>query len=140
MSAKQTALYRARHPERIKEYRSRPRVKERAAELMRIKRAGLNSEQRRGIAARQRIHRLRKYFGLTIEEYEAILEKQKGGCAICGSITSQGRWEHLHVDHDHNTGKVRGLLCTKCNRGIGLFDDDPNLLEKTAKYLRDASR
>lgn len=74
-----------------------------------------------------------KRYGLTIEDYYALLEKQGGGCAICGK---KDTWFSLAVDHCHGRKIVRGLLCSQCNRGIGMFKDNPDLLEKAARYLR----
>ena len=77
---------------------------------------------------------LKKDFGLTVEEYNKMLEVQNGVCAICGNTDPAGR--QLAVDHDHDTGDNRGLLCGVCNPGIGYFRDDPELLEAAARYLR----
>ena len=75
---------------------------------------------------------LRKY-GLTLEEYCQMLEDQEGSCAICGrSFTKEF---YPNVDHNHTTSKVRGLLCTPCNRGLGLFQDNPDILRAAATYL-----
>lgn len=71
--------------------------------------------------------------GLTEEQYETMLTEQKGRCAICGMEPS-GR---LHVDHDHDAGTARGLLCTNCNPGLGFFRDDPVLLRRAAEYLEE---
>jgi hypothetical protein len=73
-------------------------------------------------------------YGLTHEQYKSLLISQGSRCAICRTKTPRGRGEWA-VDHDHTTGKVRGLLCTKCNTGIGLFDDDPARLRAAIKYL-----
>lgn len=75
------------------------------------------------------------------EEYKARVEKQKNVCAIClreeQCINYQTKErQSLSVDHDHKTGKNRDLLCQDCNRGLGLFDDDPELLERAAQYLK----
>lgn len=79
---------------------------------------------------------LRKY-GLTIKQYERMLKKQKGRCAVCKRKDSGDRRGHrMHVDHCHDTGVVRGLLCSNCNMGIGKFGDDPERLEIAAAYLR----
>lgn len=60
----------------------------------------------------------RKALGLSLDDYEALLKAQGGGCAICGAAPKTRR---LHVDHDHKTGKVRGLLCFKCNRALPYY-------------------
>ena len=65
-------------------------------------------------------------YGLTTEQ---IKEMKKEGCALCGTT------KNLHVDHNHNTGEVRGILCTNCNRGIGHLQDSPDLLRKAIAYL-----
>ena len=82
-------------------------------------------------------------FSLTREGYEAMLANQGGRCAICGTTNPCGEGstathlQHLAVDHCHTTGKIRGLLCNPCNRGIGMLKDDPALLEKAATYLKE---
>jgi hypothetical protein len=76
---------------------------------------------------------LRRKYGITFEDYTAMLAQQGGGCAICGGVNADGRV--LHVDHHHGTGAVRGLLCQKCNHGIGLFRDTPDLLTRAIAYL-----
>lgn len=83
---------------------------------------------------------LRKTHGISVAEYTAILETQNGLCAICGKQETSYVRRHkiirrLAVDHCHDTGKIRGLLCTTCNQGIGSFNDDPRLLRKAAQYL-----
>jgi len=78
--------------------------------------------------------RLKRAFGIGIEEFDAILELQKGRCAICGA--SPDNKYSLHLDHCHATGVIRGILCRRCNHGIGHFDDDVSLIESAASYLR----
>ena len=78
--------------------------------------------------------RVSKLYGLTREEYDQMVEDQGGKCAICGSFGNSRK--SLAVDHDHRTGKVRGLLCEHCNNGLGCFLDDVRLLIKAIKYLR----
>ncbi len=73
-----------------------------------------------------------KRFGLTIEMFEEIVKKQNGKCAICNQLPNRS---NLDVDHDHKTGKVRGLLCSACNRAIGYMGDNPERLKKAIKYL-----
>jgi hypothetical protein len=82
--------------------------------------------------------KLLRLYGLTPEEYEALREAQGGVCAICKreeTRTYKGRIRALAVDHDHETGEVRGLLCSDCNQGIGWFRDDPELLQAAIEYL-----
>lgn len=79
-------------------------------------------------------HRLRKY-GVTPSAYNVLVSKQDGRCAVCGS-----RPKSLCVDHDHKTGRVRGLLCHRCNQGIGLFLDDTSLLGQAVVYLQAVSQ
>ncbi|MFX0614056.1 endonuclease VII domain-containing protein [Escherichia coli] len=72
-------------------------------------------------------------FGITLECYRNMLKAQNEVCAICGKVNGCGK--ALAVDHDHETGKVRALLCANCNVGIGLLKDDPNVLKKAYEYL-----
>ena len=76
---------------------------------------------------------LKRHYGITQEEYDAMLIKQAGGCAICGKPPLDVKF--LSVDHNHQTGKVRGLLCRKCNLAIGILQDDPSLLRRAVNYL-----
>ncbi|MBL7495215.1 hypothetical protein I6A84_17475 [Frankia sp. CNm7] len=68
--------------------------------------------------------------GLSPGEMAKMIEIQAGGCAVCGTESPE------HVDHDHATGKVRGILCFGCNTGMGSFGDDPDRLARAARYLR----
>ena len=77
-------------------------------------------------------HLMRKY-GMTIEQYDAMLEGQGGGCFICGRPPRENI--SLHVDHDHSTGRVRGILCFCCNNALADFQEDPELLKKAAGYV-----
>lgn len=85
--------------------------------------------------------KLKSQYGISLEEYNLMYEKQGGVCAIClkpeKSIDKRtGKIYNLSVDHCHNTSKVRGLLCIKCNTGIGKFDDNTQTLLNAVKYLR----
>jgi hypothetical protein len=84
----------------------------------------------------RRIRDRLKTYGLTEEMYQAMLARQKGRCAIC---RKKPRGKHtdaiLHVDHCHETGEVRGLLCSHCNKGLGYFHDQPKMLRRAARYL-----
>lgn len=78
---------------------------------------------------------LQRTFGITIDEYEERLKKQNGVCAICKQPEIRRRNKLLSVDHDHDTGFVRGLLCGACNTGIGQLHDSPKLLREAIAYL-----
>lgn len=73
-------------------------------------------------------------YGVTPEKYAEMYVKQDGRCAICG-VHEDELPKQLGIDHCHETGLIRGLLCDPCNNGIGRFKDDPELLQKAAKYL-----
>ena len=82
---------------------------------------------------------LKKLYGMSLAEYETLHRAQDGKCAVCGEeegLVIRGKKVSLAVDHCHETSRIRGLLCSQCNRGIGLFRDSPDLLEKAAGYLR----
>lgn len=83
---------------------------------------------------KSRAGKLKRNFGITVEDYDALLREQGGVCAICKGTNSSGR--RLGVDHCHATGKVRGLLCCLCNSGIGKLQDSLELVETAADYLR----
>lgn len=77
---------------------------------------------------------IKRSYGLEWEEYVSLMDKQEGKCLLCSSSGS-GKNNRLVVDHDHDTGEVRGLLCWSCNVGIGLFKEDTELLNKVIKYI-----
>lgn len=82
---------------------------------------------------RQRAGHLKRKYGITIEQYDELLARQGGGCAICGR---EPRPESsLHLDHDHESGALRGILCFRCNNALGDFDDDVSLLRAAVGYL-----
>jgi len=84
----------------------------------------------------RRDYQLQQLYGITHEDYERMLEEQKGKCAICGTDKPRRKGRlYFSVDHCHDTGKVRGLLCDFCNNGIGRLNDDPALLRKAIEYL-----
>lgn len=74
-------------------------------------------------------------YGITSEQYEEMVRAQGGRCAICGTDNPGRKRTKWAVDHCHKTGRVRGLLCTKCNPGLGYFQDSPELLLAAARYL-----
>lgn len=83
---------------------------------------------------------LKRSFGITTEKYDQMFKAQKGLCKLCRKPepgTRNGKRKMLAVDHDHETGKIRGLLCSKCNTALGLLDDSPELLEAAIVYLKE---
>lgn len=117
--------------ERIREYqrayRADPKNKARKAMIEKIRRAdpeNIRAEKERARKAR---------YGLPDGAYEKMFIEHDGKCAICRGINVHGR--DLSVDHNHKTKTIRGLLCNRCNFGIGLFKDSPNLLIKARNYL-----
>lgn len=75
-------------------------------------------------------------YGITIDDYNILFKLQEGKCKICERHQSEFK-KALHVDHCHKTEKVRGLLCSSCNRGIGYFKEDTNILNKAVSYIQD---
>ena len=80
-------------------------------------------------------YRIFKNFGINNEQYYEMEKNQKYKCAICGTTEPGGQNKKWCIDHDHETGKVRGLLCYYCNVGLGHFKDDRQFLEEAIKYL-----
>lgn len=79
---------------------------------------------------------LRKYRGMAIETYKAMLDSQGGACAICTKPFGGAKLSRPHVDHCHQSGVVRGLLCGRCNSMLGFAGDAPSVLASAAGYLR----
>lgn len=121
------AANRAGEIERVKAWQREN--SERYAARLRDWRA-LNREHKR-LADRE--GHLRRKFGITQAEYEQMLDAQGGGCGVCGDAPRPG--QALHVDHDHRTGRVRGLLCVNCNNGLGQFKEAPGRVRMALEYL-----
>lgn len=106
------------------------------SECLRCKRARESTPEARE-AKRARV--LMRKYGITLEEYNAMAKAQGNRCAICGEkeqrINSYGERLPLAVDHDHDTGKIRGLLCSKHNKAIGMLGDSPGMLLSALRYL-----
>lgn len=81
--------------------------------------------------------RIKKFYDLTEDEYNILYLSQSGKCAICYKDMAHID-KSTHIDHDHNTGEVRGLLCHSCNTAIGLFMEDKSIMENAIKYLSEA--
>lgn len=89
----------------------------------------------------QRERNLKHRFSVDLKWYEKQFEKQNYSCAICKSKTNKTAGDrefwNFSVDHCHNSGKVRGILCNNCNRALGLFQDNPKLIRKAAEYVEE---
>ena len=83
--------------------------------------------------------RYRRFYGIERDDWNEMFAEQEGCCAICGKHQSEQK-KRLEVDHCHETGFVRALLCTNCNTAIGKFYDDPDLLYRAADYLTTTKR
>lgn len=82
---------------------------------------------------------LRENYGLTLADVHALIAAQDGRCSICVEVLAPyagGKGCRTHIDHDHATKRVRGVLCHLCNQGLGKFRDDPDRLERAVAYLR----
>ncbi len=77
---------------------------------------------------------LQTTYGLTLEDYDNMLNDQNGSCAICGT-TDTGKWKHFCVDHNHNTGEIRSLLCKSCNFLVGTVEGKRELLNSAKHYV-----
>lgn len=102
-----------------------------------LKCAKQKQEEEKGYA---RSAALRSRYGISADEYELVRQAQDSKCAICGSHETtvspvNGSLFSLNVDHDHDTKRIRGLLCTPCNRGLGFLRDDRSILVKAIEYL-----
>jgi Recombination endonuclease VII len=129
----------------IYEYRGKNRktLAEKKAANYQSKKEEINSKkraQRKSEPSRFKEHNLRYGFGLSLEDYNQMLSKQNGVCAICKhpetSKHQGGKIRDLAVDHDHATGKIRGLLCSSCNLGLGKLKDDFEIILQAAKYIQ----
>lgn len=161
MMRKKSKIRRETQPERVKEVRNRSyhknkerhrgerteyqrsyyeRTKDRRKRLFAeryIKDGPAMNTKKRSTYAESREVQLKRKFGLSQADHDALLEAQGGVCAICGG-PPRGRGEKLgrfSVDHCHLTGRVRGLLCQRCNSAIGLLNDDAELVRRAVAYL-----
>lgn len=93
-------------------------------------------EERQKVKDRIRETKYKMKYGVDLEQFDRMREEQEYRCYICSSHEVDNRHKVLYIDHDHDTGEVRKLLCSKCNQGLGLFKDSPGLLDTAATYLR----
>jgi Recombination endonuclease VII len=121
---------RERHNARMRKYFADPQK--------RAKYNGQRARRRQDPEYRERLviqywkHLLKKRYGITLEQYEKMFQKQDGKCAICLKPSIK----RLAVDHNHDTGKVRGLLCSNCNPLLGFATDSITILENAVAYLK----
>jgi len=108
------------------------------AQYQREQYAARTPEQRDARAQRDRERWLQRKYGIGVDEFDALLAAQDSRCAICGTDAPNGHgW---HVDHDHESGAARGILCPTCNVGLGHFKDDPAALRAAAAYIESHAR
>lgn len=124
----------AANPEEYKKYHREYYLanKQKSLESQRIRMAALEPEAKR---IRLRKYGLKHAHGITIEQYDAMLLSQGGCCAICKQAPTVGHNKRLHVDHDHATEVIRGLLCMFCNHAMERVDRVPNWTELAAEYV-----
>jgi Recombination endonuclease VII len=127
------AYYEA-HKEELNERRRRRRQTDPEHRDKLLARERKQSRARDSMSRRK--HRLRCNYGISLEEYDAMLARQGGVCAICKKKPAKGK--PLCVDHCHVTGEVRGLLCHKCNSVLAFGNDDPDILRAAIAYLQAA--
>ena len=127
------------HPEKVVAYRRARKVKTAAYnktwnEAHKMEKSNWTQAHK----GEQRERDLVREYGISIAEYNHLFELQEGKCSICGTHQSELK-KRLHIDHNHETGKVRGLLCQKCNVAIGLLQDNWILLQNAANYIHQYS-
>lgn len=132
------AKWRAANPDKVREIQRRSNAKRRenpeTAKVIRDYQARYRAENAETLRHKER----ERKFGITRQKYADLFHSQNGVCAICfkpETATRKGVIKALAVDHDHQTGEVRGLLCSDCNTGIGKLKDDPEVLRNAADYL-----
>ena len=90
------------------------------------------------IKRRKNNYELKKYYNISLNEYEKMISKQNSCCKICNRHQNLFKYEFA-VDHNHKTGKIRGLLCQPCNTALGLFKDDIEVINNAMRYLNEGS-
>lgn len=126
-SRKASRAYRARNPEKWREvYRAwNERNRERRNAYHKVKSRAYYHSHKEQVRAHK--------YGLTVEQLRTL--KAAPACEVCGVVWNEGR-QRPHIDHDHITGRVRGLLCQRCNLALGHLEDSPELIEKLLQYAR----
>jgi hypothetical protein len=125
--------YRARMLAKNKAYRDKH--KDRISDYRRLRWKSDDEYRERQLAGRRgkckRWSSIKHSYGILQADYQALLDSQGGVCAICRRIPP----DHLCIDHCHTTGRIRGLLCRKCNTGLGCYEDNPELMNMAINYL-----
>ena len=132
------ARYRKANPEKIREIQRRSNAKRRLDPEISETIRNYQSRYREANAETLRHKERERKFGINSETYAQMLQNQNGVCAICGNpetATRLGVVRALSVDHCHTTGRIRGLLCSDCNTGIGKLKDDTKILQSAIRYL-----
>jgi hypothetical protein len=132
-------FYHQKHKEKINEYKKEYR-KEHKKEIKifqkkyRQKHKDESKRYREEHKEELKEYDLKRKYNISLKDYNFLLQKQNYKCAVCNKVFQNGK--NTHIDHNHKTGKIRGLLCGKCNKGMGLFEDNLILLEEAIKYLQ----
>ena len=116
--------YREKHKRKIRQYRKEHKKEEKQ----------YNKEYKEKHKEELKYHSIERIYGLSPEEYDAMLKAQHNRCAICRKPFVDA--QHTHIDHDHATGKVRGILCSNCNHMLGMAHDNPKILQEGIDYLK----
>lgn len=134
--------YLGKNPDKAKKYKeNRKEQQKQYRNANKQKRNEYLKEWGKNNPEKKRAQKYRFRYGIDLQDYEVMLKSQENCCKICGSKeTNRKNTEYFAVDHCHETGKVRGLLCYNCNSGLGKFKDNPELLEKAIDYLLSNSK
>lgn len=132
------ANWRAANPDKAREVSRRANAKRRSNPETAKAISDYQARYRKANAETLRHKERERKFGISRKDYAELYRKQEGVCAICQKLetaTRKGVVKALAVDHDHKTGRIRGLLCSDCNTGIGKLKDDPKVLQSAVQYL-----
>ncbi|MBS0167551.1 MAG: endonuclease VII domain-containing protein [Nitrospira sp.] len=130
--------YRQQDPEKIREQTRERNIRYRATHAERVKqnRAASSRKRHKEHPEGRQHHHLKNRYRIGLATYNGMLDAQGHVCAICAA-PDMVNGKRLAVDHDHKTGQVRGLLCTRCNIALGHFGDDVEKLRRAAEFLRE---
>ena len=133
--ANEKIQYRKENPDKISAVKRRYYARNRDVVIERVRLYNeSNPEKRKRTPAKNHERNLRVKYGISVEDYNAMFHAQEGRCAICLKHQSKLK-RRLHVDHDHATGAIRGLLCQHCNNVLGLLCDETDALQRAISYL-----